>query len=499
MPEDPTKRWPQAEVMYGPFIEPPPRHPDFNWSAERERLTALMRESNNPHSVLEYILDFPDQHIEESYWEDFLLWAHEQSDTLLERGNSGVPDVADETVIALLNTAQFLGEYGHAKEADSLEEKVIAFWAENFKLFSVDGEAIPYRLGLRISSLAKMVYHTEMRDRLYKQITPRNRAIQTISHDLAFEAVKNGFTEEDRKDGNPLARVDLFDFENLILSTFNPNEIQELAEVLGERHSADLDLRTQRLHKASQQEKDRAHIVHLRRWIWSVMELEAHAPGTAKDLQSRFGIINFHHYPTEILKDIYDNRDNPVPYGVVVGAQYDWNDALHDAWDDHVLNSLYKQLKERGVHIRILEVDSARSLARRMLSLDKVYGSEHKMSFGMIRAHGGEEEVQLGNKYGQKLSKRQLKRVRPENLKRFFVEKPPIVVDSCSSGAPDGLAEEIATILGGVTYGAEGISYGVKEITVSGEAGHLKFAVELNEKSSKVEDESEPRLRTYNG
>ncbi len=496
MQEDPRRRgWLPPEELGEDYVEPPPRHPDFNWPEERERLNQMMIEANNPHSVLEYILKFPKEHAYEAYWEDFLVWVGTQTDELLKRASSGVPDIADETVIALLNTATFLTESDHHhKLADKIEEKVLAFWTKNPKLFFVGENAIPHRLGLRISSLSKMVYTSEMSQ---SADSPRNLVLQAIARELAFEVAQIGFTEEDRKEENPFAFVDLSDFQTLILSTLEPAQIEELAKLMRERHGAEFDLRTQRLPKASKLEKERAEVVHLRNWIWSVMELEAHAPGAAKELQHRFGIINFNHYESSILKDMYDNRDANVPYGLIIGTQYDWNDAMSGAGAQLLQISLHHQLMERGVHIRIIEVASPRSLAKHLLTLDKTYGAKNKISFAIVQGHGGEEDLQLGNKYGQTLSKRQLKRLKPGNASRFFVEKPPVVMDSCNTAAPDGLAEEIARLLGGKTQGAENVSYGIKEITVSGDASHLQFDVELRAKKEPVGED--PRLRIYEG
>lgn len=455
----------------------------------------MMTEANNPHSVLEYILKFPKDHAYEAYWEDFLVWVGEQADELLKRASSGVPDVADETVIALLNVAAFLDESDrHHGETEKIEEKVLAFWAKNPTLFFVGEGAIPHRLGLRISSLSKMTYASEMTQ---SANSPRNLVLQALARELAIEVAEIGLTEEDRKEENPFAFVDMSDFETLILSTLEPKQIEELAELMRERHTVEFDLRTQRLPEATESEKERAEVVHLRRWIWSVMELESHAPGAAKELQRRFGIINFNHYASSILKDMYDNRDADVPYGLIVGTQYDWNDALSGANSQLLQLSLRQQLMERGVHIRIIEVASPRSLAKHLITLDKVYGAKNKISFAIVQGHGGEEDLQLGNKYGQTLSKRQIKRLKSENARRFFVEKPPVVMDSCNTAAADGLAEEIAHLLGGQTQGAENISYGIKNITVSGDAEHLQFDVELWEKKEPTEED--PRLRVYEG
>lgn len=453
---------------------------EFDWEAKRAELMQQLSEANDPRSILEYLLAFPREHMETEHWDDYLTWVYEQTDLLLSFTKRGIPDVGDEVVMLLADTHAFLEERGdvfpefkHHEHADEIRQKVLSFVKENLYDFRVDENPPPYRLGLRLPMLSKIVWMCgdEIKDML----------LRFMAHHIAIQAIKEGFTDEDYKEENAFAHSDIgFDIDVVCSDLILDEEIEDVAHAVATRTQTKFDLRTQRLNDATLPEKRRAHHKHLREWVASVLALEGHARGSAKLLQDRFGIINFNHYPIEALKRQYDLRDADVPYGVLVGAQYDWNDALVNNFsNEQMLRAFNRNIEEHGSHLRIIEVRTVRDLARHLINLHNAYGQKHKISFAFVRAHGGEEEIQLGNKYGETLSKKNVTGVDAESVKRFFIPKPNVFFDSCSVGAYDGLAEALYEILGGTVQGADEISQGIESIEIGGHGEELMFTITL--------------------
>ena len=287
----------------------------FNWETTKAQFLEKLRTSNDPRSFLEYLLEFPKEHMETECWDDYLVWVYDHTDEILELAKRGIPDIADEVIMVLADTHAFIEEraggfeeYGYEEKGDALREKLLSFCKENLSLFWVDDKSEPYRFGLRLPALSKIIWlcgdESEVKPML----------LRYMAHQAAVETLKRGFTEEDFKEDKPLAYTDLlFDIENAVQDMLLDEEIEEVAEAVSIRTRAQFDLRRQRLHDASRAEKTRAHHKHLREWVASVLSLEGYARGASKELQERFGIVNFNHYPLEALKQQYELRDAEVP------------------------------------------------------------------------------------------------------------------------------------------------------------------------------------------
>lgn len=454
----------------------------FDWGTIKSQLLEKLRMSNDPRSFLEYLLQFPEQHMETECWDDYLTWVYDHADEILALAKSGIPDIADEAIMVLADTHAFMEvragsfeEYRYEEKGGLLRDKLIAFCRENFSAFLVDDESAPYRFGLRLPALSKIIW-------LCGDET-KTMLLRLMAHKVAVETIKNGFTDEDAREDNPLAYTDLlFDIEVAASDIILDEEIEDVAEAVAVKAGAQFDLRKERLPEASDEEKRQAHHKHLREWVASTLGLEGQARGASKELQDRFGIVNFNHYPLEVLKRQYELRDAQVPYGVLIGTQHDWNDAFNSHYSiGAMLQGFNEQVSDRGSHLRVVEVDSPRALARQFLVLEKQYGAAHKITFALVRAHGREETVQLGNEYAQTLSKKRLNRLHSENLKRFFIDQPNIMFDSCAVGAHDGLAQAVASVLDGTAQGPEDISHGIEKIDVAGEGENLAFTITLRD------------------
>ncbi len=469
----------------------PHEGPSFSWAEAEKWILQELKERNDPRAVFEYLVAFPSKHWEEECFDGYLGWIYENADMCIELAKRGIPDVADFTAMLLCNACDFMEEadfcfkeFNYSAKSAELKPKILSLFRDNIELFTIDEESSPYRMDLRVSSLSRIML----------KCGEENIVERVVAQYLAAGALKKGYTQEDMRADDSRSYADS-DYVQIVLEDMViPGEVEKFAFTVTGNSNVEIDLRTQRLHKATPEEKARAHRQHLRRLVGANVELDGHALGAAQELQKQFGIKNPHHFPLEVLKEEYDKRDADVPYGVLIAVQYDHNDAFTKVTHEQRLREFSRQLSELGFHLRIIEVDTPRTLAKRMLELDAKYGEKNKISFAVLQAHGGEEDVQVGNKYGQVLNTKMLSGLRPQNLNRFFTENPKGIIDSCYGGAPGGFAEVAAERFGATVHGAADISYGIRKITVSGGKDNFEFDVALNKNPKTGEELS---VNTY--
>jgi hypothetical protein len=176
-----------------------------------------------------------------------------------------------------------------------------------------------------------------------------------------------------------------------------------------------------------------------------IISLEAERPGIVKTLFSEFNIKEFRRYSNEVLIEQFDKRNVDLPYGVVLYTNQDHNQAFDTK--AHVIKSLLEQGRAHNLGLRVLEFDSKYELMKNMAKLDARYGKENKISYLLLGAHGEEESFQTT--YTEEVLKDDFEGKGVKKIQEFFVEKPEIVLASCSTGAPNGIAQKISE-----TYGA---------------------------------------------
>jgi len=202
--------------------------------------------------------------------------------------------------------------------------------------------------------------------------------------------------------------------------------------------------------------------------IRMIFELESQRPGIVKTLINDYKIYDFARYPTEMLVEQYDQRDNKdLPYGIVLYPRSDWNGAFYH--NIKVFRELFVQLKEKGYRLRIFEVGSMYDVARSLIKADQRYGQNHKISFAIVGGHGKWDSIQFGSEkerfdiFGikdQPETKRDNLSLKQPDLRgrgaqrsiEFFEKNPTVILNSCTTGTNRGIAQEIsrlgATVIG---------------------------------------------------
>lgn len=174
-----------------------------------------------------------------------------------------------------------------------------------------------------------------------------------------------------------------------------------------------------------------------------IIDVERKSPGTAKFLNENFGINCFGRYPTEMLiNQVKEYGDKDSAYGLILLADNDHNNAFMQ--DVKFWKSLNDQVKDRYL-IRVAEAGSKYEIARRLISLDKLYGEKQKISFAFIGGHGTKDSIEFSNTFERGyLFTKDLSEKGVRKAGKFFKENTSIVLISCSTGAEGGIGQKLS-------------------------------------------------------
>lgn len=188
--------------------------------------------------------------------------------------------------------------------------------------------------------------------------------------------------------------------------------------------------------------------------------LERMEPGAVAMLESdMFGMRMFGRYVEEsnlgflkddatlkFLVDQVRNKENTeIPYTLIITARTDRNGALRHLNNFHENFQWTKQFSGKR-NLRFIEVGSVGELARRLILLENKYGKEQKPAEIIINGHGTEMLIWLAANKGFSTSTLGRERIQ-QNAKKFFGEHPTIILNSCSTGKNEGIAQQLSLLL----------------------------------------------------
>lgn len=182
-------------------------------------------------------------------------------------------------------------------------------------------------------------------------------------------------------------------------------------------------------------------------------QIENEIPGISEFLEQEHGVIDYGRYPAQLLLDQYLLKDDlESPYGILVEPRIDrkkeyGGGTMHEHRD--IYAKLYEQLREIGINLRISEVGGKSDLAKQLLKFKNKYGSKHKLSFAIIDAHGSKDSIFFGTDKNDTKQKLMLDDLTGSGTKRaldglFFAEGATLILNSCSTGAKNGIAQIIS-------------------------------------------------------
>ena len=193
----------------------------------------------------------------------------------------------------------------------------------------------------------------------------------------------------------------------------------------------------------------RKHIVFERN-IAAMRALESQRKGILKALRDEFGIRNFGRYPRELLIKQFDEMETQQRYGIVISAKTDHNGGFLNSLD--WIRTLYKELEDLNppCAMRIVEVDGKKTLGRFYAQFDHKYGQANKLSYGIYQGHGTITSIELNAKAAPEDSEINISDLtdplRMHYLRQYYINhksRPTIILNSCSTGATNGIGKEI--------------------------------------------------------
>lgn len=200
----------------------------------------------------------------------------------------------------------------------------------------------------------------------------------------------------------------------------------------------------------------------------SVLEgLHEHDPTAARDLYEQFGIGNFGRYTLrqlidqlELTRGIEQGGEKPQSIIVVATATEDHNDGLDNGslQVEHQNVAQARKTDQRVPPVVFIEVGFVSDLRRKTTTLAKKIAP---ISTLFINAHGNEDDVYLSSQEGGSLSYGNM--LIADSLKETLTPGAEVVLQACSTGAENGVAEQLSKSLDRPVYASSLSVYGNSE------------------------------------
>jgi hypothetical protein len=295
---------------------------------------------------------------------------------------------------------------------------------------------------------------------------------------IDYETVFNANLKRAKNAGHGRNEIDSFEFA--IFSTPMIGQSEDLQKIieqtLGYIDDGDFTIikklityYERRLFKSKESDYDYDLVVKLGiKDIDCMLALAQKEPGAIQILNKVYGIRNFGRYPLELLIEQArdESEQDDTPYGIAVMPYADHNGAFHFQdilGSKKILPSTFEQLKGSGFKLRVAEAGSKIDIARRLITFDRKYGKKNKISFMILGGHGSNNSIQFGDDiFSQDQDIMSLftvdllgKGIQRAAGSHFFTESPTVILDSCSTGAKNGIAKGISMLTGGDVIGPE--------------------------------------------
>jgi hypothetical protein len=232
-----------------------------------------------------------------------------------------------------------------------------------------------------------------------------------------------------------------YDWDDRILDFRNKNLGNVFVEVLGKYLNTTYRIGNE---VARSWVSEKPYGFKMERNLYSMENLERANDKSVNLLYRKYGIHEFHRYPLDILMRQVEIDGEDKPYGLVIYPRFDHNDAYDQ--DVHIFEKLRDNIQGR-YDMRIIEVGSGVDLYRKLSMLRKSYSQ--KIAFLVIAGHGDKDLIDFGGdrnlSRSSSIEKSHLEESDAiEQVRDMFVEKPSVILFSCSTGIEDGIAQELS-------------------------------------------------------
>jgi hypothetical protein len=181
--------------------------------------------------------------------------------------------------------------------------------------------------------------------------------------------------------------------------------------------------------------------------------LETAAPTSARVLSEEFGIRNFSRYPSGVLLEQYNQRDNKhIPYGALICSLENHNRALEGYWLAPKILQLAAAANMSGCHVRIYECDSGESVVRALLEARYRYSRKLAFAAGVVHGHAGGLCFKNAMREADITTQDILRVLKGKSgsrrrLASLFAVGATGVLASCNTGVGGGIAEVVSELL----------------------------------------------------
>ncbi len=179
-----------------------------------------------------------------------------------------------------------------------------------------------------------------------------------------------------------------------------------------------------------------------------IADIESRRPGAVKLLHQFYGICGFGRYNTDALTQQFDNHGKKnKPYGIAYSSYSDHNDSTGISSRDRYKKDIRPLLEGLGddYYLRITESGDTLGLGKILLRLDALYGTDHPISFALIRPHGWDEGTEINpDAEVEKVGNITVDSRIGKRTARIFVPNPLLIFESCSTGKEQGFAQKVS-------------------------------------------------------
>ena len=215
----------------------------------------------------------------------------------------------------------------------------------------------------------------------------------------------------------------------------------------------------ERFYMEFRKRRDDEHYNELMHWLETIAQIERLRPGAVRVLYKEFNIRRFHRYPVEVLVKQYDERDKPVPFGIIFNGEVDSNGAfLMDSYKDlvkkfsndlaHRMN--FKQSPKENLSLRIVEATSQSELKEVMSRMIEKYTNHHRAKFMVLSTHGWGGYMSIGHREVEEdyISPKDIETNNGGIADIFGLldEDGVVIFDGCFEGKKNGIAQTFSKV-----------------------------------------------------
>lgn len=205
-----------------------------------------------------------------------------------------------------------------------------------------------------------------------------------------------------------------------------------------------------------------------------------------KTLNEVYGISDFARYPTDLLVNQFDQRENStIPYGIAVYPTSDHNGAFYRSGAyDGLATTLGQEFA-----LRFYEVSSIRKVVSVINSARHKYGP---IRIAFIGGHGSPTSISLGFNFDrpdprkERITTDDIQRKGASALETAFIPNPTIVLVSCGTGALGGIGQQISRLgKHGATVIAPQVATNLKRVSAQkGPDNNFHFFIEYRDENT---------------